>query len=459
MEEKPNKFKAFLNKIKAFFKSFYTKFGLKKIIIGSCILVVVLGLAIGLPIGLTQCSNGGDDQTTTSSTNGGGSSTSGKVTVTFKNADGTTLSTSETTVGGSVSYEGTPTMDSKTEGDFTYKYKFLSWDKSLENITEDTVVTAQYDTIKYTANKATIYYGQYPQSKVTDATIISNLNTLAGDLPTASNLGNWTDYHYYIAGVETSFMYYIDIDLDNDGQNDYRGVYFTSYRPDTTTKNEATASTQMNSGYTKGITHWFKYEEIAWKLLNEKEGYCFATTEKLIDAQAFNNTTAARPSATDYKGETSQSGSVIYGNNYKFSSIRSFLNTSFVKTSFKNSAFIPNSLCVSNGANTTDHGGNMYACEDTFDRIFLLAYMEANMRMYSESERVAEPTDYAKCQGIVLSDSTGATNNTSYFTRSPVYTSQDYYAKYIYHDGRFLNASCNEIFGVRPATDFECGDE
>jgi len=36
--------------------------------------------------------------------------------------------------------------------------------------------------------------GMYPQTKVTDTTIISALNGKGGLLPTAGNLQTWTDY-------------------------------------------------------------------------------------------------------------------------------------------------------------------------------------------------------------------------------------------------------------------------
>ena len=41
-------------------------------------------------------------------------------------------------------------------------------------------------------------YGKYPQTKVSDSTLISSLNSQAGTLPTATNSRNWTSYHYIV---------------------------------------------------------------------------------------------------------------------------------------------------------------------------------------------------------------------------------------------------------------------
>ena len=48
-------------------------------------------------------------------------------------------------------------------------------------------------------------------SNVTDTTIISELNSLAGTLPTPTNSYAWTDYNYYINSQITSYMWYIDL--------------------------------------------------------------------------------------------------------------------------------------------------------------------------------------------------------------------------------------------------------
>lgn len=65
--------------------------------------------------------------------------------VTFKNYDGTILSTQYCAKGDAINYEGTYNKrnDDINNGVIT-KYEFIGWDKSLENITSDTIFIAQY---------------------------------------------------------------------------------------------------------------------------------------------------------------------------------------------------------------------------------------------------------------------------------------------------------------------------
>ena len=66
-------------------------------------------------------------------------------TVTFKNYDGTVLSTVSVPAGGSAVYDGeTPVRE-----DENYEYEFTGWSKSLSYIYQDTVVTAQFKRIYY----------------------------------------------------------------------------------------------------------------------------------------------------------------------------------------------------------------------------------------------------------------------------------------------------------------------
>ena len=59
--------------------------------------------------------------------------------------------------------------------------------------------------------EGTVQFGTYPQSKVTDTTLLSTLNSVSGTLPTSENSQKWTDYGYYISGSVSSYMWYIDI--------------------------------------------------------------------------------------------------------------------------------------------------------------------------------------------------------------------------------------------------------
>lgn len=80
----------------------------------------------------------------------------------------------------------------------------------------------------YKRNGSKITFGEYPQMRVTDETLAATLNGIAGTLPTEENSQNWTSYGYYIEGKVKDYMWYIDV---KSGEDRYRGVYFTSYRP------------------------------------------------------------------------------------------------------------------------------------------------------------------------------------------------------------------------------------
>lgn len=72
-------------------------------------------------------------------------------TVTFKNYDGSVLSTSKVVEGDTAVYTGsTPYRASTQSGNYKYTYTFKGWDKSLTNVTSSFTTTAQFtSTSKY----------------------------------------------------------------------------------------------------------------------------------------------------------------------------------------------------------------------------------------------------------------------------------------------------------------------
>lgn len=302
-----------------------------------------------------------------------------------------------------------------------------------------TVTSAVYQRIDNT-----IYCGTYPQTSVTDETLISSLNTLAGTLPTSSALGNWTDYNYYIEDTITSYMYYQDIDYDSDGDYDYRGVYFTQYRPYLTSKTSSTDNSyQDNNGYSTGTVYWFKYDPIEWDILTESDGKALIIANLILDSQ-------------DYYPSTSQSffshnGVKGYGNNYELSNIRKWLNDTFYNAAFNDlQKAIIEITEVDNSAASTGDSSNEYACNNTNDKMFLLSYKELTTYYTSDEARKAAGTDYAKCQGLLVSTSSSYLGYSVWRSRSPFY---DYAncAYSVYGDGRFCFGDLgNAAYGIRP---------
>ncbi len=227
-------------------------------------------------------------------------------------------------------------------------------------------------------NKVT--FGSYPQSSVTNSSLIATLN---GKVATPKlNASAWTAYGYY----GNSNIWFVDVE---EGGERYRGVYFTAYSP-TNLKNPANAdnSLQDDNGYKLNTVHWFKYEPISWTILEEKDGNALVLCDMIIDAQAYDT------------GD----------NNYANSTIRAWLNDNFINTAFTE---LQRELIltteVDNGLIASDYkNGNPYLCENTNDKIFLLSKAEVKNSAYgftSDSIRVMKATAYAESQGVFANDS------------------------------------------------------
>ena len=241
-----------------------------------------------------------------------------------------------------------------------------------------------------------IELGSYPQSEVTDKTLRNKLSALAG------SVNNWLSFNYYIKGNKSNFMKYKDVEYNN---SKYRGVYFTSYRPDFTT--EANGWVQQSNGYNILTIYWFRYEPLLWQILS----YDYTTdtavmlSKSVIDSQEYYH---------NYQTRTI-SGKTVYPNNYENSDIRKWLNNSFyniaftstekqsiVATSLDNSAYIGESYSLEDGINYYEMptGSTEYNSNSTTDNIWLLSYDEAVKFNDNISDENAETTKYAKVQGL-----------------------------------------------------------
>ena len=286
----------------------------------------------------------------------------------------------------------------------------------------------------YTRDGDKITFGSYPQSEVTDTTLISTLNTKAGTLPTSSDLQAWTSYGYYISGNVSNFMWYIDVE---EGGEKYRGVYFTSYRPYYTThSSSASNSYQDNNGYTTRTVYWFKYEPISWTILSENttDGTALILCDMIIDSQEYYITDS---------GTRTIDGKTVYPNNYAHSTIRKWLNETFYNTAFSElQQQIILTTTVDNSAASTGYSSNSYVCENTQDKVFLLSYQDVINSNYGfssdyseyDTARQKKTTDYAQAQGAYTSTSTDYVGNGCWWLRSPSYYSS-YYARGVDSDG------------------------
>lgn len=239
-----------------------------------------------------------------------------------------------------------------------------------------------------------VMFGSYPQTKIKDNTLIQSLNKKADTTPSETDIYNWTDYNYYIDGSVKSFMYYQDIDFDNNGTFDYRGVYFTKYRPNYHNGTSGYTNQFNNHYYTEEI-YWFRYEPIKWNILSKTDDKALIISDLLLDSQEF----YPRYSSSPFE----HNGALGYANDYKLSEIRKFINNNFYNTAF-------NSTQKSSIEETTEENLN--------DNIFLLSKAEANSYYLTNSERTTTGTDYAKCQGLKVSTEQNYIGNSPWWLRT-----------------------------------------
>ena len=131
-----------------------------------------------------------------------------------------------------------------------------------------------------------VVFGSYPQSKVTDSSLITKLNNANK---------TWYSYPYYSKNTvvldaqthptkkDTTMMEYADFSY---GGNKYRAVKINKYRPVDVTKTPDSETKQQSNGYIKGNVYYFKYEPIRWIVIDASEG--LVVSEKVLDAQPYN---------------------------------------------------------------------------------------------------------------------------------------------------------------------------
>ena len=261
-----------------------------------------------------------------------------------------------------------------------------------------------------------VNYGSYPQTHVGDADLIAKLNKLT--------LTNDRGYYVYknqeYAKVTTSPCKY--------------GSY--------TESNGKTRYYQYSDGSIVNINvvEWFKVEPIKWRIISENaDGSYQLYSEYILDATSY----------CDYEYVRSINGEDVYENNYKYSNIRAWLNgydgtdykiTDYTNKGFYNMAFKDNEKCaivtkeVDNSASTTSSSSNQYACENTFDKIYLLSYQDiynSNYGFTNNISRYAMVTDYAKAVGIYWI----TMNDGYYWLRSPNNFNFSGYASCVSHIG------------------------
>ena len=239
-----------------------------------------------------------------------------------------------------------------------------------------------------------VEFGSYPQSKVTDSSLVSALDGVSK---------NWVSYGYYSGDGSVGsmkpgdWMEYADFTYNG---TKYRAVTFSQYRPYWTIDASSSGNSyQDDNGYTTNNVYYFKYEPLKWRVLDPSTGLVLC--ESVIDSRAYSNTIYSDNSSSWNDAEHTH-----YANDYATSSIRAWLNDDFYNTAFSPSqkASILTSK-LDNKASYIDC--SEYDSETTYDKVFLLSWSEMQNTAYGfsatqsfVSSRQAKGTDYAKCQGL-----------------------------------------------------------
>ena len=258
-----------------------------------------------------------------------------------------------------------------------------------------------------------IEYGTYPQSRVTDESLLAVLPTLPGE---------WKHFGEYSVSVNYTFELtgnrYIDVVYQN---TKYRGVIIDDYKPFSTPVGAEMTTQEMN-GYLQGGTYWFKYEPLRWRVLDPQSGLVMSST--LIDSQPFVIYMEQTYAPDFYEGEYGSStyvGHTASGEEYHagwWRTVSEWLNEDFMSTSFsaaqqeniKPDTQTNDYWYTGNDAGLANYGVHKYDAPQTNDKIFLPSWDALCNTSYgfNGTARAADParalksTDYAKMQGIYV---------------------------------------------------------
>lgn len=218
----------------------------------------------------------------------------------------------------------------------------------------------------------TVYFGSYPQELVKEESLLVALSAEEGILPTAENAEDWTSYGYYDAGETADYMFYKDVTL-GDGAR-YRGVYLLKYRPYFSGFAADAANSYIDDeDYALNEVYWFAYAPIGWTALDYSDGNLLLNATYCIESQPFQAL---------YEGDSSNvtipgtNGTPV--NDWEASTIRSYLNSTFIDFAFTESeaALIQTATLDNQTTGYTADATYQTRQNDTTDRVFLLSFAD-----------------------------------------------------------------------------------
>ena len=257
-------------------------------------------------------------------------------------------------------------------------------------------------------------FGSYPQTYVNDEATINNLKTLEN----ANDNRAILEYDENGDGVKEKFMA-----LETDRE----------------------VKSISNGDIIKPGINYFRFEPISWMILSDNNGEKKLFSEHVLDASPFE--------AEGYDYFDAENGiNVRRYDDYSKSDIREFVTNDFYNIAFSESeksqiltTFVDNSEAV------YGYEEVKYTCEDTYDKVYLISYIESRSDfIYDYGLKGAKATDFSACLNIAdFSYNASDYGTVSYRTRNGgLYSGESAYRIYGTSGAGVL---CTTNIGIRPA--------
>lgn len=257
-------------------------------------------------------------------------------------------------------------------------------------------------------------FGSYPQTYVNDEATINNLKTLEN----ANDNRAILEYDENGDGVKEKFMA-----LETDRE----------------------VKSISNGDIIKPGINYFRFEPISRMILSDNNGEKKLFSEHVLDASPFE--------AEGYDYFDVENGiNVRRYDDYSKSDIREFVTNDFYNIAFSESeksqiltTFVDNSEAV------YGYEEVKYTCEDTYDKVYLISYIESRSDfIYDYGLKGAKATDFSACLNIAdFSYNASDYGTVSYRTRNGgLYSGESAYRIYGTSGAGVL---CTTNIGIRPA--------
>lgn len=208
-----------------------------------------------------------------------------------------------------------------------------------------------------------------------------------------------------------------------------------------------------------GVTYYFKVEPIRWRILSEKNGSAFILCDSIITGMPYQSDVEFVSGTPTTTANGAAEGTAA--NNYVYSDIRAWLNSTFYETSFTElEKELIRQCVVDNSAASMGYTQSNFACENTNDKVFLLSVAEVTNAAYGfaganamDIARRIVTSDYARAVGVYMDTRDAYLGQGCWWLRSAAGFGTGATARYVYFAGT-ANEDYNVVnteYGIVPA--------